>query len=300
MTLDELLNKVKNLKENRKIVIAHAIDESLFLAAKQAIEEKLASFVFIGPLEQMERLKEDAGFTQEDDKHITWVDAESDTESAKKAVQLVSNGEGDVLMKGMLSTSKLLKAVLHKEYGLRSGKILSHIAGFSIPNREKILFLSDAAMNINPTLQEKVQILQNAVDVVNRMGLNEPKVAAIAAVETVNPAMEATTDAASLTMMNRRGQITNCIVDGPLGLDNAISKEAAKQKGITSEVGGSADILIVPTIEVGNTLYKSLTYFGGATVGGMIIGAKAPIVLTSRADSVQSKLFSMAMAVTSS
>ncbi|MBU9714693.1 bifunctional enoyl-CoA hydratase/phosphate acetyltransferase [Evansella tamaricis] len=299
MTLDDLLQKVKE-QSNRSIVIAHATDLSLFLAAKQAIEGKIGSFIFIGPMDVMNNLKLESGFTEETEAKIEWVDSKSPHESAQKSVQYVSSGLADVLMKGMLSTSILLKAVLHKEYGLRTGKILSHIAGFSIPNKDNILFVTDAAMNIHPSLKEKAEILQNAVNTVHLIGIHRPKVAVIAAVETVNPAMEATLDAAALTLMNQRGQITRCIVDGPLGFDNAISLEAAKQKGITSSVAGMADILLVPTIEVGNTLYKSLTYFGGAIVGGMIVGAKAPVILTSRSDSVDSKLFSMAMAVSSS
>ncbi|MFA9555997.1 bifunctional enoyl-CoA hydratase/phosphate acetyltransferase [Evansella sp. AB-rgal1] len=300
MTLEELITAIQERKNCQRIVVAHATHISLFYAAKKAIELKLADFIFVGPKEIMSELKTEAGLSQTTDKVFRLLEAQDEQESSRIAVEMVAKGEGDVLMKGMVSTSLLLKAVLNKEFGLRSGNVLSHLAGFSIPNKENMIFLTDAAMNISPNLQEKVQIVQNAVEAVRKIGINKPKVAVIAAVETVNPAMEATIDAASLTVMNKRNQIKNCVIDGPLGFDNAVSLEAAEQKGIRSEVAGQADIIVAPSIDVGNVLYKSLTIFGNATVGGMIVGARSPIVLTSRADSVESKVFSMAMAVSTS
>jgi phosphate butyryltransferase len=189
--------------------------------------------------------------------------------------------------------------VLNKEYGLRLGNILSHVAVFEIPNHDRLIIVTDSAMNISPDLTQKAQIIKNAVAIAKEIGIETPKVAPIAAVEVVNPAMQATIDAAALTMMNKRGQITGCIVDGPLALDNAVSVLAAEHKGINSEVAGKVDILVVPSIEVGNALYKSLVYFANAKVGAVIAGAKAPIVLTSRADSAESKLYSLALAICS-
>jgi phosphate butyryltransferase len=203
-------------------------------------------------------------------------------------------------MKGNVSTAILLKAVLNKEYGLRTGRILSHVAIFEVPGFSKFTIVTDAAMNLEPDLQQKEQIVVNAVKIARSIGIDKPKVAALAAVEIVNPAMQATIDAASLTLMNKRGQIKDCLIDGPLALDNAISLEAAKHKGIESDIAGQADILLVPTIDVGNVLYKSLVYFAKASVGAVIAGAKAPIVLTSRSDSSESKLYSLALAICSS
>ncbi|MCD8510792.1 MAG: bifunctional enoyl-CoA hydratase/phosphate acetyltransferase [Bacillus sp. (in: Bacteria)] len=299
MALEKLVATIKARSNIQTIAIAHSTDISLIQAAKQAIEKGIASFIFVGPVAIMETLVKEAEFTDELANKFTFVNASTDKESARQAVQLVAEGKADALMKGMLATSTLLKAVLNKEMGLRTGKVLSHLAAFSFKGNERLLFLTDAAMNIAPDLKEKVEIVQNAVDAVRKIGIDKPKVAALAAVETVNPSMQATLDAASLTQMSKRGQITDCVVDGPLGLDNAISEESASQKGISSEVAGRADILMAPSIEVGNVLYKSLTYFGGAVVGGIIVGAKAPIILTSRTDKVESKLLSMALAISS-
>lgn len=202
-------------------------------------------------------------------------------------------------MKGNVPTATILKEVLNKEYGLRTGSVLSHVAAFEVPDYDQLIFVTDAAMNVAPDLNQKVQIVQNSVQVARALGIEMPKVAPLAAVEVVNPTMQATVDAALLTQMNNRGQIKDCIVDGPLALDNAVSALAAEHKGIKSEVAGQADILFVPTIEVGNVLYKSLIYFAKAKVGAIIAGAKAPIVLTSRADSAESKLYSLALAVCS-
>lgn len=229
--------------------------------------------------------------------HIEVIAAQSSAEAAELSVKAVRNGEADVLMKGNIPTANILKAVLNKEWGLRKGSVLSHVATFEVPNYNRLIFVTDAAMNIAPDVTQKAAIIQNTVEVARAIGIDLPKVAPIAAVEVVNPAMQATIDAAMLTQMNRRGQIKNCVVDGPLALDNAVSQIAAEHKGIVSDVAGKADILLVPTIEAGNVLYKSLVYFADAKVGAMIAGAKAPIVLTSRADSAETKVYSLALAV---
>jgi phosphate butyryltransferase len=236
---------------------------------------------------------------QKSTKKLTIVHADSNEMASELAVKAVSTREATVLMKGNIPTSSLLKAVLNKEYGLRTGNVLSHVAVFEVPDFDRFTIVTDAGMNIAPELEQKAQMIKNAAALARAIGIECPKVAPIAAVEVVNPAMQATIDAAALSVMNKRGQITGCIVDGPLALDNAVSALAAEHKGIQSEVAGRADILLVPTIEVGNVLYKSLIYFAKAKVGAVIAGAKAPIVLTSRADSAESKLYSLALAICS-
>jgi phosphate butyryltransferase len=224
------------------------------------------------------------------------IDIADPLKAAAKAVSCVREEAAQILMKGFVSTEILLKAVLNKENGLPTGKLLSHAGIFESPYYPKLFCVTDAAMNIAPSLEEKVVILNNAVSLFHTLGEENPRVAVVAAVETVNPKMEPTIHAAMLTQMNRRGQIRGCVVDGPLALDNTVSKEAASHKGIVSEVAGNADIILVPDIEAGNILYKALVFLGGALTAGIIIGAKAPIVLTSRADSDMSKLYSLALA----
>jgi phosphate butyryltransferase len=199
-------------------------------------------------------------------------------------------------MKGMVQTSDFLRAILNKEAGLRNSDLLSHIGFFEMPAYHKIIALTDAAQNIAPDFNEKIAIIKNAVDMFHHLGNTNPKVAILTAVESVNPKMQATVDAAMLTMMNKRGQIKGCVIDGPLAFDNAISKEAAEHKGIISEVAGESDLLVAPDIEAGNVLYKSFTFFGKGTVAAVVLGAKVPIVLTSRSDSDRSKLSSIALA----
>ncbi|WP_110111264.1 phosphate butyryltransferase [Bacillus sp. CGMCC 1.16541] len=279
------------------VAVAAADDRETIEAVYEAISRKLAQFILFGNEQKINNMILQYCPSLLENSSVQIVDAQSVQEAASLAVKAVYNQEAQLLMKGHLSTSVILKAVLNKEYGLRTGNILSHVAVFEVPDYKKLVFVTDAAMNIQPTLQEKVQITQNAVQVARALGVNTPKVAPIAAVEVVNEKMQATTEAALLTQMNKRGQIINCIIDGPLALDNAISSQAAHHKGITGEVAGQADILLVPAIEVGNVLYKSLVYFAKAKVGAVIAGAKAPIVLTSRADSSESKLYSLALAI---
>lgn len=224
------------------------------------------------------------------------IDEKDNKNACMKAVELVSNKKADMLMKGLVDTATFLKAVLDKEKGLRTGKVLSHVAVFEVPALNRLLIITDAAMNIAPDLNTKKQILENAVDVAHAIGIDTPLVAPVCAVEMVNVDMPATIDAAVLSKMNDRGQIKGCIVDGPLAIDNALSEEAAKHKGIKSRVAGRADIILVPNIETGNVMYKTLTYTSNAKTGGIIVGASAPIILTSRADSEESKLYSIALA----
>lgn len=299
MLLESLINKATQLKGNT-VAVAVAEDEEVIEAVTEAINRNLADFILFGNHEKINTLlKLNHKDQQTSNKKITVVHADSNKMAAELAVMAVSKNEATVLMKGNIPTSLLLKAVLNKEYGLRTGNVLSHVAVFEVPGYDRFTIITDAGMNIAPNLEQKAQMIKNAATLARAIGIEYPKVAAIAAVEVVNPAMQATIDAAALTVMNKRGQITDCIVDGPLALDNAVSALAAEHKGIQSEVAGRADILLVPTIEVGNVLYKSLIYFAKAKVGAIIAGANAPIVLTSRADTAESKLYSLALAICS-
>lgn len=219
--------------------------------------------------------------------------------AAAEAVAAVRNGEAQLLMKGLLQTATIMKAALNKEAGLRTGRALSHACAFEIPGWEKLIFISDVALNVAPDLARKADILRNQVAMAQALGIARPKVAALAAVETLNPDMPATLDARGLQEMAERGELGNCDVQGPLALDLAVSPESGQTKGITGPVVGDADVLIVPDIEAGNMLYKGLVYFAKARPAGIIMGAKCPIVLLSRADSADAKLMSIALAVLS-
>jgi phosphate butyryltransferase len=296
MLLEDLVSQAKNQQVKPVIAVAEAGDQEVMESVLRAYKEGIAHFILFGNGEVISDWLEKN--TNDSAPGIEIVSTNTAT-AAIDAVKAVHDGKADILMKGLVSTSVLLKAVLNKEFGLRTGKVLSHVAAFEITGYDRLIFVTDAAMNINPDLNQKSQILQNAIDFVQQTGVAQPKTAVLAAVETVNPAMQATLDAASLTVMNIRNQISGGIVEGPLALDNAISIEAAAHKGISGNVAGKADILLVPTIETGNILYKSLIYFARAKVGAVICGAKAPIVLTSRADSSESKYLSIALAVKS-
>ncbi|MBT2640240.1 phosphate butyryltransferase [Bacillus sp. ISL-45] len=298
MKLDSLISMAS--QDGRKTVAVAAAEESEVLeAVAKAVELELADFLLFGNKEEIERMIAAKHPDLAGSKGIGIISAPNNNIAAEMAVKAVKNKEANVLMKGNIPTAVILKAVLNKEYGLRSGTVLSHVAVFEVPGYDRFTIVTDAAMNISPDVEQKAQIIKNSVKVAHSIGIDMPKVAPLAAVEVVNPAMQATIDAASLTMMNKRGQIPGCIVDGPLALDNAVSQLATEHKGIKSEVAGQADILLVPAIEVGNVLYKSLMYFANAKVGAVIAGAKAPIVLTSRADTAESKLYSLALALCS-
>ncbi|OEH94506.1 phosphate butyryltransferase [Bacillus solimangrovi] len=298
MKLSTLVEKATQAKQ-KTVAVAAAEDREVIEAVAMALEANLAAFQLYGNEKEIHALLIERGVDIDNEEDLTIIPASTGKEAAQLAVQAVNDKRADAVMKGMIPTSVILKAVLNKEWGLRTGSVLSHVAAFEIPDYDRLIFVTDAAMNIKPTLEEKAQIIRNSVQVARALGLEKPKVAPITAVEVVNPNMEATLDAAALAQMSNRGQITDCIVDGPLALDNAISPKAAEHKGVGGEVAGQADILLVPAIETGNVLYKSLMYFAKAKVGAVIAGAKAPIVLTSRADSAESKLYSLALAVCS-
>ncbi|HGO9423364.1 TPA: phosphate butyryltransferase [Bacillus cereus] len=294
MKLEYLIDQAAG-QPKKTVAVAVAEDHEVIEAVAKVIKLQLAQFRLYGNQEKIMGMLQEHGLQTSE--HVEVIAAMSSAEAAELSVKAVRNGEADVLMKGNIPTANILKAVLNKEWGLRKGRVLSHVAAFEVPNYDRLIFVTDAAMNIAPDVTQKAAIIQNTVEVARAIGIDLPKVAPIAAVEVVNPAMQATIDAAMLTQMNRRGQIKDCIVDGPLALDNAVSQIAAEHKGIVSDVAGKADILLVPTIEAGNVLYKSLVYFADAKVGAMIAGAKAPIVLTSRADSAETKVYSLALAV---
>ncbi|WP_020061558.1 phosphate butyryltransferase [Bacillus sp. 123MFChir2] len=294
MKLQTLIDQAAK-QPKKTVAVAVAEDHEVIEAVTKAVQLQLAQFRLYGNQETIISMLQEHGLAPSE--HIEVISTTSNAEAAELAVKAVRSGEADVLMKGNIPTANILKAVLNKEWGLRKGGVLSHVAAFEVPNYDRFIIVTDAAMNIAPDVQQKAAIVQNAVEVARAIGVEVPKVAPIAAVEVVNPAMQATIDAAMLTQMNRRGQIKNCIIDGPLALDIAVSQIAADHKGIQSDVAGKADILLVPTIEAGNVLYKSLVYFADAKVGAIIAGAKAPIVLTSRADSAETKVHSLALAV---
>ncbi len=291
--LSELIEKAKN-KPRQRIAVAAAEDEPVLKSIKAAMQDGIVTPILIGDKSEIEKTAQSIDFDISDVKIVH--NEKGPNASAKIAVSMVKNGEADVLMKGFVSTGALLKAVLDKENGLRKGNVLSHVAFFESPYYHKLLCVTDVAMNIAPDFETKIHILNNAVEACHKIGIKNPKVAVIAAVETVNPKMEATVHAAMLKTMSDRKQFSGCIVDGPLAIDNAIDKHAAEHKGIASEVAGDCDVMLVPDIEAGNILYKSLNFLGGATSAAVIMGATVPIVLTSRSDSEISKMLSIALA----
>ncbi len=288
----DVLDKVR-ANGMKKVAVAVAQDEPVLEAVADARKMGIADAILVGDREKIIRAAKAAGISIEE---FQIIDETDNSKAARTAVELVSSGNANMVMKGLIDTATFLKAVLDKEKGLRTGRVLSHIAVFDVPAIERIILVTDAAMNIAPDLMTKKQILENAVEFARGIGMENPKVAVVAAVEVVNPDMQPTLDAAVLSKMNDRGQIKGCIVDGPLAIDNALSEEAAMHKGIKSPVAGSADIILVPNIETGNVMYKTLTYTSNAKNGGIIAGAAAPIILTSRADSHESKLYSIALA----
>ncbi|WP_130807779.1 phosphate butyryltransferase [Senegalia massiliensis] len=281
-------------KGPRTLSVAVAQDKEVLQAAKKAKDEKIADSILVGDKEEIKNIAKDINM---DLNEFEVVDIKDKKEASLKAVELVSKGKADLVMKGIVDTSIILKAVLDKEVGLKTGNLLSHVVAFDIPTYEKILLVSDAAMNIDPDLEAKKKILENANFVAHSLDIEKPKVAVICAKEKVNPKMPDTVDAAELTKMNENGEITGCMVKGPFALDNAISKQAAIHKGIEHPVAGDADILLMPDIEAGNIFYKSLVFLANANIAGVIVGAKAPVVLTSRADDDEAKFNSIALGV---
>ena len=277
----------------RTIAVAWPHDEDVLLSLDRASANGLVRPRLVGRRATIETVRERLGLGRFDGEII---ECEGDVEAVEIAVRRVAAGEAQMLMKGLVSTSVFLRGVLNKEWGLRKRALLSHVAVFEATSPDRLVLFSDVAMNIAPTLEQKVQILENAVGLAHCLGVGKPRVAAIAAVETVSADMPATIDAAVLAKMSDRGQIKGCVVDGPLALDNALSLEAARHKGITSPSAGCADILLLPDIEAGNVLYKMMGLLGRSPLAAILLGASAPVVLTSRADSDQTKFNSIALA----
>ena len=289
--LDDMLKKLKGDKRvNLSVAAAH--DEEVLLAIKSAVEMEIITPILIGEENKIREISKEINFDLSKFKIINKGTIE---ECAETAVKLVSSGEADFAMKGLLDTSVILKAVLNKEWGLRTDSLLSHVMVYEIPSYDKLLVTTDGGMNIEPDYDQKVKILKNAIEATKPLGLKHIKVACLAAKEKVNSKMQATVDARALQEAGERGEFGKDVtVEGPLAFDLAVSKEAAKVKGFKSKVSGETDIMLMPTIEVGNGIGKALTYFAGAKSAGIIMGAKAPIVLVSRADSHESKLYSIA------
>ena len=281
----------------RKLVLAAAQDQHSLGAVVRAWKDNVIEPILIGDKEGIQNICASNNYD------ITGVRIihEPDMDMAvEMSVKMVNNKQADVLMKGKIGTSTLLKHVLNKEWGLRTGNLLSHFALFEVDTYHKVIAVTDVAMNIAPNLKDKISIINNSVSCLIKLGYVMPKVAVLGAVEMVNESMEATLDAALLSKMNQRDQIRNCIIDGPLAFDNAVSLESAQHKGIRSEVAGDTDLLLMPDIEVGNVLYKSLVFFAKAKVAAVILGARVPIVLTSRSDSEQAKYDSILLSAAAS
>ena len=289
---DDLLSKLK-VAEKKTLAVAVAQDEPVLEAVKAAKYKGIADAILVGDKAKIEEVatKIDMDLTE-----FEIIHEEDVKKAALKAIELVSSGAADMVMKGLVDTATFLRSVLNKEVGLRTGKLMSHVSVFEIEGIDRLILLTDAAFNTYPDLKQKVQIINNSVMVAKACGIENPKVAPICAVEVVNPDMPATVDAALLSKMSDRGQIKGCIVDGPLALDNAISEEAAHHKGVTGLVAGKADILLLPNIDVANVMYKSLTYTAPTKNGGILVGTSAPVILTSRADSFETKVNSIALA----
>ena len=290
-SFDQLISIVKN-KERKKLAIASAEGEEIIEAVKQATEEKIISAVLIGDQAKIERLCKKKSL---DLNKVEIINVPDPNLTAKVAVEMVKQENVEILMKGKVGTSTLLRAVLDKESGLLTGAFLSHVAVMEVATYPKLMLVTDGGMNIKPDIKQKANILNNAVEVAKKLGVEKPKVACLAAVELVNPDMQETVDAAGLVKMVERGDIANVIIDGPIAFDVAINLEAARMKGIVSPVAGDTDIFLVPDIASGNIFVKSLIYLADAKVGGVVVGAGAPIVLLSRSDSAAMKLYSMAL-----
>ncbi|MDR2166278.1 MAG: bifunctional enoyl-CoA hydratase/phosphate acetyltransferase [Clostridiales bacterium] len=283
-------------KEKKSTVAVAAADSAHILEmAAEAVGQGIASMILVGDASKIFALAKEMNINID---NFEIVDEADEFAACQAAVELVKSGRATALMKGDTETSTIMRAVLCRETGIRAGKKLSHVAVFETPNYHKLLFAADCAVNIAPDFDTKIDIIENTVDALRNMGINLPKVALLAAKEKVDDKMPITQEYAQIVALHKSGErMQNCIVDGPLALDNAVSVEACEIKGINSPVGGDADILFCPNIEAGNILYKSLSFITKAKNGGVVLGAKRPIILTSRADSAESKLISIALSV---
>jgi len=290
---EQLVTRCKSLAPVTTAVV-HPCEQSALAGAAEAAAKGLITPIYVGP---KARIAEIASKGAIDLGTAEIIDAPHSHGAAQQAVALVREGRAELLMKGSLHTDELLGAVVARDSGLRTGRRISHVFIMDVPTYHKVLIVTDAAINIAPSLEDKVDICQNAIDLAVSLGLKQPKVAILAAVETVTSKMPATLDAAALCKMAERGQIKNALLEGPLAFDNAISKDAALTKGIKSEVAGDPDILLAPDLEAGNILAKLLNFLARADSAGLVVGARVPIILTSRADSVRARIASCAVAM---
>ena len=290
---EQLLDRCRGL-EPIPTAVAHPCDQPALASAVEAGRRGLIAPILVGPAARIAEIAKTAGIDLEG---IRIVDAPHSHAAAARAVALVLEGQAELLMKGSLRSDEFLSAVLSRESGLRTGRRISHVYMMDLPAYHKALIVTDAAINIAPTLEDKVDICQNAIDLAVALGVERPKVAILGAVETVSSKMPATLDAAALCKMAERGQIRGAALDGPLAFDNAISRQAAEMKGIRSEVAGDPDILLVPDLETGNILAKLLSFLSNVEGAGLVLGARVPIMLTSRVDSVRSRIASCAVAM---
>jgi phosphate acetyltransferase len=290
---EQLLLRCRSLKPV-PTAVAHPCEATALSAAVEAANKGLIIPILVGPRAKIEATAKSAGIDLHD---VQIVDVPHSQAAAAKAVELIREAQAEVLMKGSLHTDELMAAVVARDKGLRTARRISHVFVMDVPTYHKVLIVTDGAINIAPTLEDKMDICQSAIDLAVSLGVERPKVAILAAVETVSSKMPATIDAAALCKMAERGQITGAILDGPLAFDNAISKQAAETKGIHSEVAGDPDILLAPDLEAGNILAKQLTFLANADTAGLVLGARVPIILTSRADSVRSRIASCAVAM---
>jgi phosphate butyryltransferase len=295
-SLNDILDLAKKIGP-KKVAVALAEDEEVLLALEQARKEGIVEGILVGTEGKIEALAQ----KNKIDLQKFEIQEETDEfQASLKCCELINRRKADLLMKGLIRTALFMKAILDKEKGLGTGMLLSHVAVFEIPTYPKLLMITDPAINISPTLMEKAQIIQNAVDVSHSLGIETPLVACIAPVEKVYPdKMPATVDCAALSKMAQRGQIKGALVDGPFGLDNAISQKSADIKGIESQVAGKADIILCPNIETGSVIYKTLIEFAQAKCGAIVVGTRVPVILASRADSYETKLMSIALGVAS-
>jgi phosphate butyryltransferase len=292
-TFVELLEAAR-AKGPKTVAIAAAHQSEVMLAGLDAEVAGLAEVVLVGDGPMIRQIADREGF---DISRMEVINVLQPGEAAWQVMKLVSESKADIAMKGKVETSDFLRAALSKELGLRTGTLFSHVAAFEIPEFDRLIFISDAGVVVAPDLEQKVQIVQNAIYVAHALGISLPRVAVLAATEIVNPKIPTTLDAANLSKMADRGQIRGGLVDGPLALDNAISPESARIKGIKSQVAGYADILIAPDIEAGNVLAKAITYFAQGKMAGVVVGARCPLILPSRSDTREAKLVSLALGV---
>ncbi len=291
--LNELVESLEN-ERTKKMAVAYAQDPNTVGAVADAVKKGIVEAYMVGDPLKIKEVAEKEGI---DPSIFKIVDEPDEIKAGKKAVSLVKSGECEILMKGLISTDKYMRAILNKEDGiLPKGAVLSHVTVVDAPSYHKLMFLSDVAVIPLPTLDQKVKMINYSVDIAHKFGIENPKVALIAATEKANPKMVATAEAAIIAKMGDRRQIKGCTIDGPLALDVAISKEACEIKGLKSEVGGDADVFIFPNIEAGNVFYKAVTRLGGGELAAIVVGTNVPVILTSRGDSEESKLYSIALA----